>query len=229
MKINIASTLKKIEEINSLQKSKSSSLSEVLDQANKRLNRDISSVDPTGTAKNLYHFTPSAFFVQEQELSKLFCAGKLLHDSVEGICNALEVSAVVLWTRRLHHETVSYKGELVSLRNFVLKNKDKLVLKPANLGRGYGVFIGINLTESEWSDIVTKVSGDQYVVQEYVKPVRLNIMYHDGKDVVNQDMFHVGGLHIINGQFLGMFSRVSKNHISNVHAGGLFQPVIVHP
>jgi hypothetical protein len=78
------------------------------------------------------------------------------------------------WTRRLVDGEVRYNGEKISLKNFVLDNQKKLVLKKAISLGGIDVLIGSKVSTETWGGKVKEITeaknNEKWIVQEYVKP-----------------------------------------------------------
>jgi hypothetical protein len=78
------------------------------------------------------------------------------------------------WTRRLVDGETRYYGEKISLKNFVINNQKKLVLKKAISLGGIDVLIGSKVSTETWGVKVKEIrevkNGEKWIVQEYVKP-----------------------------------------------------------
>ena len=60
----------------------------------------------------------------------------------------------------------------IDLPEFILKNRERLVMKPNDEYGGKGVFIGWEMTDSEWAEALHVALGSSYVVQEKVELLR---------------------------------------------------------
>jgi len=83
------------------------------------------------------------------------------------------------WTRRVTAEESTYEGKTVSLRDFLLAERGRMVMKRAYSSAGRGVVIGKTTPKQEWSEAVERAIADRgWVVQEYVES--LPYLYQEG-------------------------------------------------
>ena len=78
----------------------------------------------------------------------------------------------VPWTRLVSASKTTYKGKTVDLKEFILKNREKLVLKPNDDYSGMGTFFGWEMDDAGWERALRQATRSPYVVQEKVEPVR---------------------------------------------------------
>ncbi len=73
------------------------------------------------------------------------------------------------WTRKIIPGETDYRGEKIRLENFLIPNKDKLVIKPSVGLGGEGVQIGQGTSEAQWMDLVENALREKTsLVQELV-------------------------------------------------------------
>jgi hypothetical protein len=58
------------------------------------------------------------------------------------------------WTRKITDCLTTYKGEEVKLVDFILSNRERLVLKPPVGSGGSGIFVGRKTSDREWRHVV---------------------------------------------------------------------------
>ena len=132
------------------------------------------------------------------------------------------------WTRLVRERESQYRGETIDLKDFILKNRQKLVLKPNSGYGGFGVVIGPDVDDSEWARTLETAlqPGNNFVVQELVA------LPKDRFPVLDSD-HHLQGFEPKNvninfwafdGEFGGAFVRASSGSIINVHQGGGLVP-----
>ena len=94
--------------------------------------------------------------------------------------------------------------------NQVYKNKNSWIIKPVDSYASYGVHAGVECeTEDEWVGYVNEGLDNGYVIQEFVTPyVTKNTDFDNEYDCSN-----LTGLFLYNGNFRGVYSRVSKTEI----------------
>lgn len=138
------------------------------------------------------------------------------------------VAEHVLWTARLKTGPVMREGEQIDLMPFVRKNRERLVIKPANEGRGFGVVVGKYCSEAEWQAACEPSEALPCVVQDYAAAAQLPVISptSDG-NLARQDMHLTIALGIIRGKYQGLFSRVSPHPVTNVGRAGIVQAVLV--
>lgn len=95
----------------------------------------------------------------------------------------------------------------------VLDHKDSWIIKPLDSYASRGVFAGIDYNEDDWEDIVRRHWNKNYIYQEYYHPYRTdNICFRDA-----HPQFHpytnMSGLYVYNGEFAGIYSRLSTGGI----------------
>jgi glutathionylspermidine synthase len=145
------------------------------------------------------------------------------------IYDPLELEVIretIPWTKILADMRVPYEGEMVDLYPFVLKYKDRLVLKAASSYGGKDVFLGRETDQTTWQKVLDQhMAARDWVVQEYV-PIPQDIFpeIKSGVDLklkkVNINPFAFVG------RYGGTITRVSDKSIINVSAGGGIVPTL---
>lgn len=127
----------------------------------------------------------------------------------------------VPWTEILRDDKVDFKGFLVNLRDFVLDNKDLLVIKAAQSYGGKDVFLGFETDAQRWQELVDQhIGGRKWIVQQLVTiPKELFPVVKDG--AVNMDLMNVNINPLaFGGRYAGSYTRLSKKNVINVSYGG---------
>jgi hypothetical protein len=78
----------------------------------------------------------------------------------------------VPWTRVVSTAKTTYHGKTVDLQEFILKHRERLVLKPNDDYSGQGSFFGWETNDSGWERALRQAMRTPYVVQEKVEPAR---------------------------------------------------------
>lgn len=142
----------------------------------------------------------------------------------EHLFNKIEREAIarhVPWTRWVEERHSTYQGRPIDLIPFVIKYKDRLVLKPNDDYGGRGIVLGWKVTDAEWQDAVTKAQNLPYVVQE-----RIVIPTEPYPSIVNgilqiTDRMLDTAPYVFYGSFVdGCLTRLSTQDLLNVTAGG---------
>ena len=98
----------------------------------------------------------------------------LTDENVTGSFPALERKAIrdfIPWTRVVHATKTTYQDETVDLPEFILKNRERLVLKPNDDSGDQHSFRGWETDESGWERALRTAMRSPYVVQEKVEPI----------------------------------------------------------
>jgi uncharacterized circularly permuted ATP-grasp superfamily protein len=134
------------------------------------------------------------------------------------------IRETVPWTEILSDSEATFEGERVDLKVFIPENRERLVMKPANMYGGKDVHIGRETDPATWENLMnTHLYDESWVVQEYVDiprdrypesghPIRLNDKY------VNINPF------ALLGTYSGTITRISDHPVINVSAGGGLVP-----
>jgi hypothetical protein len=77
----------------------------------------------------------------------------------------------VPWTRVVSHTKTQFEGQCIDLPNYILKNRERFVLRPNDKTAEQRCFIGRATDEPSWDRAVRSALRSPYVVQEYVPSV----------------------------------------------------------
>ena len=129
------------------------------------------------------------------------------------------IRAHVPWTRRVQEGHTRRAGQSIDLPQFVLASREQLVMKPNDEYGGTGVFIGWEMSETEWEEALGRALESSYVVQERVVLERQPFLELGGDGtardfVVDLDPFVFGG------EVEGFLTRLSSTSLANVSSGG---------
>jgi uncharacterized circularly permuted ATP-grasp superfamily protein len=127
----------------------------------------------------------------------------------------------VPWTEILRDAKVNFHDFKVDLPQFILDNKDKLVLKASQSYGGKDVVLGFEATAEEWKTLMEKhIDGSQWIVQELVTiPKELYPEVRDGKVEMKLLNVNINPL-AFGGKYAGSYSRLSIKNVINVSYGG---------
>ena len=139
------------------------------------------------------------------------------------------ISEHVPWTRHVRAEHSDYYGKEVDLLEFVVANRERLVLKPNDDYGGHGISIGWNTDEIRWHEALRTalVNGD-YLVQERVPTARETFpaLQADGSIKFAEQLVDLDPL-LFNGKVGSAFTRLSSTELANVSSGGGMVPTYV--
>ena len=139
------------------------------------------------------------------------------------------IKAHVPWTRLVRDEQTDYFGRDVKLLDFVLVNREKLVLKPNDDYGGHGITIGWNTNETLWREAVDgALQNGDYLVQERVPTAReiFPALTEDGRVEFSEQLVDLDPL-LFNGKVGSAFTRLSATELANVTSGGGMVPTYI--
>ena len=149
-----------------------------------------------------------------------------------GLFSAAELDAIhshVPWTRIVRDEVTEYNGKEVKLRDFVLTNNERLVLKPNDDYGGHGITIGWKVDDREWHKALDEALADgDYLVQERVPTARETFpaLTSDGYIQFAEQLVDLDPL-LFNGKVGSAFTRLSSTELANVTSGGGMVPTYI--
>jgi len=80
------------------------------------------------------------------------------------------IKKYIPWTRKVIRGSTIYGAERINLEDFMLSNREKLVLKPAVGYGGESVYIGHHTPERQWKELTLEAfRQEQWVVQERIE------------------------------------------------------------
>ncbi len=146
----------------------------------------------------------------------------LTDDSLQHLFTGAERAAIaahVPWTRRVAEGRTTRAGEAIDLPAWIRRNRERLVMKPNDEYGGKGVFLGWEMSETEWDAALGQALRSSYVVQEKVELLRQSfpvlapeLQFQDL--VVDLDPF------VFQGEVEGFLTRLSSTSLANVTSGG---------
>ena len=125
------------------------------------------------------------------------------------IFNSEEREAIkkyIPWTRKITAAETTYGTEKIKLDDFMIANRDRLVIKPSAGFGGRDVLVGFNTSPDQWKRQVEKaIRGKKWLVQEYVPS--FSYVYQAGEQ--GCALFHaVWGLFVFGSRYAGGFVRI---------------------
>jgi uncharacterized circularly permuted ATP-grasp superfamily protein len=80
------------------------------------------------------------------------------------------IGKYIPWTRKVAPGKTTYAGKAVDLESFMYSHREQLVLKPSIGFGGKSVYLGKNMKEARWREVVrTALTTRRWLVQEYVE------------------------------------------------------------
>ena len=146
----------------------------------------------------------------------------LTDDDIQSIFSAEERAAVaahVPWTRRVREGHTLREGQKVDLPQYILKNRERLVMKPNDEYGGKGVFIGWETSDAEWAAALKEALAASFVVQEKVEAGRQSFP-ELAPDLRFRDFIVDLNPFLFQGEVEGFLTRLSGTSLANVSSGG---------
>ncbi|MCP4381170.1 MAG: hypothetical protein GY798_07085 [Hyphomicrobiales bacterium] len=133
----------------------------------------------------------------------------------------------VPWGRLLRESsTLDPQGRRVDLVEYVIANRDELVLKPTHEAMGKGVELGWHHGASSWESVVRTAIDDDYIVQMRIPTER--VAYPAAEPgIPARAMYEDMDPFVTRGQLAGFLTRLSEAEIVNVARGGSVVPTFV--
>lgn len=131
------------------------------------------------------------------------------------------IAACVPWTRVVEERHTVSAGGRVDLVPWVVKHRDRFVLKPNDEYGGTGIVLGWTVEQDAWEAAVAQALREPYVVQERVAiPSEPYPGWSDGGVQVLDRMIDTAPFVTYGTAVDGMLTRLSTAALLNVTAGG---------
>jgi uncharacterized circularly permuted ATP-grasp superfamily protein len=139
------------------------------------------------------------------------------------------VDAYLPWTRKVEARTTRWRGQTIDLLPWLEAHREQFVLKPTHAYGGESVTVGTSVDDRRWSDAIqTAVAQGGWIAQERVEIPEEEFPVFDAAGAlsfeflkVNTNPFYVGGAPV------GAVTRISRDAVINVSAGGGSVPTFV--
>ena len=130
------------------------------------------------------------------------------------------IRRTVPWTRRVAERKTQHRGREVDLVEYVLKHRQRFVLKPNDDYGGRGVVFGDRATISEWELALSGALTGDYVAQEKIE-LRTEIFpIFDETSWALQPMYVDTNPFLFGNHVEGVMVRLSDSPVVNVTSGG---------
>ena len=125
------------------------------------------------------------------------------------------------WTRLLRDvKTAGPKGEEIELMAWARQHKDNLILKPNDDYGGHGIYVGWELSQSDWENALQETLPASYLLQTKVNVAHENYPSWDGEKVGFGEYAVDLDPYIFKGRAAGFMTRLSGTALCNVTSGG---------
>jgi hypothetical protein len=139
------------------------------------------------------------------------------------------IKKYIPWTRKIMDVETTFGTEKIKLGDFIISNKERLVIKPSRGLGGEDVMVGFNTSPGEWKKYVEKALLEKtWVVQEFIQPD--SYLYQTGSHGCARNHV-VWGCLAIGSHYAGSFMRVlpeaDSKGVINAKQGALVSNILV--
>lgn len=107
------------------------------------------------------------------------------------------------------------------------KDKDRWIIKPKDGYAARGVWAGVDVPSKMWKKLLHDFADNGYIVQEYIphyQTCNVDLINHDASGF--QEYSNLTGLYIYNGEFAGVYSRLSDAGIVSTQYNERMTPTV---
>jgi hypothetical protein len=116
------------------------------------------------------------------------------------------IKKYIPWTRKIIRNETTWQGETVTLPDFILSQREQLVIKPSTGYGGEGVCIGQYFPAARWDALVKRALAEKnWLVQEYVPSSPYYYQYGEEGYAVHGAIW---GFFVFGSQYAGGYIRV---------------------
>jgi uncharacterized circularly permuted ATP-grasp superfamily protein len=131
------------------------------------------------------------------------------------------IAAHIPWTRRVAERRTEFNGVPVDLLPFIIKHKDRFVLKPSDEYGGKGIVLGWLADEQAWETAVLEALQTPFVVQDRVEmPQEPYPTLVDGRLQISHRLLDTAPFAFYGEYVDGCLTRLGTDPLLNVTAGG---------
>ena len=123
------------------------------------------------------------------------------------------------WTRRVTREATTFHDAEEELPEILVREQQRLVLKPNDDYGGHGVFLGWETNQDDWKRAIELALAQPYVVQERAPSQKISIPTF-GRRVQLEELFVDFNPFLFDNEVEGALIRLSSSSLLNVTSGG---------
>ena len=128
------------------------------------------------------------------------------------------VREIIPWTRKIQKQ-MTIDGKEVDAKNYLITNREKLVIKHANAYSSMAVFIGDDCDMEKWDGIVEKSLEGDWIVQEIVDLPEREIEYWEDDQVKKKKCIFNVNPYMYDGKLGGFYVRASTDRLTSFKVG----------
>jgi hypothetical protein len=124
------------------------------------------------------------------------------------------------WTRRVREGWTTYGGQRRDLMDVLMRERERLVLKPNDDYGGHGIVIGWETEAHAWEQAVGAALATPFVVQERVSVEKVRLPMFTADALTTEEMFVDFDPFLFLNKVEGGLVRLSASSLCNVSSGG---------
>ena len=130
------------------------------------------------------------------------------------------IRKVLPWTRKVEAKMI-IDGNSMDGREFLMREKNGLVLKKVNSYSSVGVFLGEDQSDAKWLDLVDEAMKGDHIVQEMIKLPTMPVTLFDGSKTETYDLIYNVNPYMFDSDFGGIYVRASTDKLTSFKVGGV--------
>jgi hypothetical protein len=128
------------------------------------------------------------------------------------------VREIIPWTKKIEKKMILDGKEIVT-KDYLLSNREKLVIKHANAYSSMAVFIGDDCDEKKWKGIVSEAMKGDWIVQEIIDLPEREIEYWENNKVKKAKCIYNVNPYMYDGKLGGFYVRASTDRLTSFKVG----------
>ncbi len=129
------------------------------------------------------------------------------------------VREIIPWTKKIKPQMIDPSGKAVDAVDFLNADKDNLVIKHANAYSSSAVFLGDDMDEGGWREVVTRSLEGDWIAQARIELPELELEYFEDGVVKNIKCIYNVNPYIYNGKLGGFLNRASTDKLTSFKSG----------
>ncbi len=129
------------------------------------------------------------------------------------------VRDIIPWTKKIKPQMIDSSGVTVDAVDFLNADKDNLVIKHANAYSSSAVFLGDDMDEDRWREVVAKSLEGDWIAQARIELPELELEYFEDGVVKNIKCIYNVNPYIYNGKLGGFLNRASTDKLTSFKSG----------
>ncbi|MCF7890194.1 glutathionylspermidine synthase family protein [Candidatus Bipolaricaulota bacterium] len=100
-----------------------------------------------------------------------------------------------------------------SLKEKLIEEKDRFLLKPFDKFAGHGVYVGEDFELEEWKEKVEETQGENYIAQEFCDVPEKEFLYVNDDEIGFEKFGFLIGLFLYEHEINGLYTRVGRENV----------------